>query len=422
MRHFPSSAGSRLAAGVVSAVLALTCLSAVPAGAGPDDSLKDKQKRVQKQKAAAEEDLHSSSQASRKAAKRLTAAKRQLGAAQGRLAAAETKVTQAKELDAKMQAELEQAEAELAEARTELRRGKRRMGKQQDSVAATITDFYQQGDPSLIAFASLLDASTPADLARQSEMRNAIVERESQSYQELVATKVLLDVHKQQVKKAKDAVAVKRQAAADHLVAMKELEDQAQTARDAVAEKVTEAGAAQREADAARAADQAALDKLEAEEAKIAAVLRRRALARKARQTPSGSSGGVLAAPVAGGRLSSPYGMRQHPIYGYWGMHDGQDWAVGCGTPLRATANGKIVSKYWSDVYGNRLVLDHGIKSGVGLASVYNHATRYTVGVGQRVTRGQVIGYVGSTGWSTGCHLHFTVMVNGRTTDPRKWL
>ncbi|QCC78629.1 M23 family metallopeptidase [Nocardioides daphniae] len=70
----------------------------------------------------------------------------------------------------------------------------------------------------------------------------------------------------------------------------------------------------------------------------------------------------------------------------------------------------------------NRLVLDHGILSGVGVASIYNHATKYVVRTGERVKRGQVIGYVGSTGWSTGCHLHFTVMVNGRTVDPRKWL
>ncbi|WP_158630604.1 M23 family metallopeptidase [Nocardioides daphniae] len=67
-------------------------------------------------------------------------------------------------------------------------------------------------------------------------------------------------------------------------------------------------------------------------------------------------------------------------------------------------------------------MLDHGILSGVGVASIYNHATKYVVRTGERVKRGQVIGYVGSTGWSTGCHLHFTVMVNGRTVDPRKWL
>src|SRR5690606_33322444 len=141
-------------------------------------------------------------------------------------------------------------------------------------------------------------------------------------------------------------------------------------------------------------------------------MLRRRA-ARQGSKAKPGPSGGILSSPVVGGRLSSPYGYRKHPIYGYWGMHDGQDWAAGCGTPLYATAGGRIASSYYSTVYGNRLVLDHGLLAGVGVASIYNHATHYTVRVGQRVKRGQVIGYVGSTGWSTGCHLHFTVMVNG---------
>ena len=68
------------------------------------------------------------------------------------------------------------------------------------------------------------------------------------------------------------------------------------------------------------------------------------------------------------------------------------------------------------------MIIDNGAQSGVGLATIYNHATSYIVGVGDRVERGQVIGYQGSTGWSTGCHLHFTVTVNGNTVDPLGWL
>jgi murein DD-endopeptidase MepM/ murein hydrolase activator NlpD len=120
--------------------------------------------------------------------------------------------------------------------------------------------------------------------------------------------------------------------------------------------------------------------------------------------------------------VTSPYGYRTHPIYGYWGLHDGTDFGGGCGKPLVAAANGRVLQSYWSDVYGNRLVVDHGPLGGTSLASIYNHATRYTVGVGARVQRGQVIGYMGSTGWSTGCHLHYTVMANGRTVDPMKYL
>ena len=72
-------------------------------------------------------------------------------------------------------------------------------------------------------------------------------------------------------------------------------------------------------------------------------------------------------------------------------------------------------------MYGNRLVVDFGIKAGVSLAAIYNHASGYTVGVGDTVSRGQVIGHTGDTGWSTACHLHFTVMANGKAVDPMKW-
>ena len=97
------------------------------------------------------------------------------------------------------------------------------------------------------------------------------------------------------------------------------------------------------------------------------------------------------------------------------------DFGGGCGTPLRSAGDGRVVSTYWSGVYGNRMIIDNGAQAGVGLATIYNHAATYIVGVGDSVERGQVIGYEGSTGWSTGCHLHFTVMANGVAVDPMNW-
>ncbi|QCX26825.1 peptidoglycan DD-metalloendopeptidase family protein [Nocardioides jishulii] len=401
-------------------VTALTAAALAAPSASADD-LKKKQKRTKQQIQSAQTDLHSSSAAMQKASARLTAARNELAGAQMALAAAVAKVTAAEKRDAEMQRELEEAVAELERARKALAEGQQKMTVQQGAVAATITDFYQQGDPALIAFARLMGAQTPADLTRQTEMRDAIVDREAHSYQELLATKVLLDVNEAQVEEAKNDVQAKREAAAKHLDAMEVLRSEATTARNAVAKRVAERRSAQQSAARAKAADERALAQLRREEDRIARMLRQRA-ARKGSKSKPGQTGGVLSWPVRNARLSSPYGYRQHPIYGYWGMHDGQDWAASCGSPLYATASGRIASSYYSSVYGNRLVLDHGILSGVGVASVYNHATKYVVRTGQRVSRGQVIGYVGSTGWSTGCHLHFTVMVNGRTVDPRRWL
>ena len=121
------------------------------------------------------------------------------------------------------------------------------------------------------------------------------------------------------------------------------------------------------------------------------------------------------------GPVTSPYGYRVHPIYGYYSLHDGVDFGAGCGQPLYSAGSGRVIQRYFSSVWGNRMIIDNGYARGVGLGTIYNHATSYIVGVGQHVRRGQVIGYVGTTGWSTGCHLHFTVMVNGRPTNPMSW-
>lgn len=116
--------------------------------------------------------------------------------------------------------------------------------------------------------------------------------------------------------------------------------------------------------------------------------------------------------------ITSPYGMRFHPVLHVWKLHDGTDFGAACGTAIRAPRDGKVVEKYWNDAYGNRLMIDHGLVGGHYVTTGYNHAIRYTVSVGQHVSRGQVIGYVGTTGWSTGCHLHLMTWTDGNKTNP----
>jgi murein DD-endopeptidase MepM/ murein hydrolase activator NlpD len=120
----------------------------------------------------------------------------------------------------------------------------------------------------------------------------------------------------------------------------------------------------------------------------------------------------------ATGPVTSPYGMRRHPITGVWKLHDGTDFGASCGSPIRAAAAGIVVSVTSSSSYGNRLVIDHGTSGSARLVTSYNHAQRYSAAVGDRVVAGQVIGLVGSTGLATGCHLHFQVWIDGRPIDP----
>ena len=121
------------------------------------------------------------------------------------------------------------------------------------------------------------------------------------------------------------------------------------------------------------------------------------------------------------GPITSPYGRRFHPILHYWKLHDGTDFRAGCGTRIRAAANGRVEEKYYNSGYGNRLIIDHGVERGRYVSTGYNHLSGYAVRVGQKVRKGQVIGYVGSTGYSTGCHLHLMVWLDGRVSNPMRW-
>jgi murein DD-endopeptidase MepM/ murein hydrolase activator NlpD len=158
-----------------------------------------------------------------------------------------------------------------------------------------------------------------------------------------------------------------------------------------------------RESKAAWLADIAAL---QAGSANIAARLR------------SGGSHSGAAPSAAGliwpvqGVLTSPFGMR-------WGrMHEGIDIGAAQGTPIYAAAAGTVIYAGWEGGYGNLTVIDHGN----GLATAYGHQSQLAVSSGQKVSRGQLIGYVGSTGHSTGPHLHFEVRVNGTPNDPLRYL
>jgi murein DD-endopeptidase MepM/ murein hydrolase activator NlpD len=123
--------------------------------------------------------------------------------------------------------------------------------------------------------------------------------------------------------------------------------------------------------------------------------------------------------PVPNGRFTSGFGMRRHPILGYSRMHTGTDWSAPRGTPIICAGNGTVIKASWdSGGYGRQTLIQHAN----GYVTSYNHQSKIADGVvpGAKVRQGQVIGYVGSTGLSTGPHLHYEVIVNGRKVDPMR--
>ncbi|MEX0406483.1 M23 family metallopeptidase [Aquibium sp. LZ166] len=126
----------------------------------------------------------------------------------------------------------------------------------------------------------------------------------------------------------------------------------------------------------------------------------------------------LLRNPLPNGRFTSGFGRRRHPILGYTKMHTGVDWAAPVGTPIIAAGNGTVETAGWSGGYGRQTVIRHAN----GYETSYNHQSRIAKGVvpGAKVRQGQVIGFVGSTGLSTGAHLHYELMVNGTKVDPMR--
>ncbi len=122
--------------------------------------------------------------------------------------------------------------------------------------------------------------------------------------------------------------------------------------------------------------------------------------------------------PVADGIMRSPFGLRRHPILGYTKMHTGVDWAAPTGTPIYASGNGTVEKAGWESGYGKFVLIQHTN----GYETAYGHMSAYARGIeeGKRVRQGQVIGFVGSTGLSTGSHVHYEIRVNGRFVDPMR--
>lgn len=447
-----SNTRTAITAALLSAALLAGLTS--PSFADKKDDLERQKRDANSAAQDAKKDLDASTQEFIEAAAALKAAQDKLDTAQAALEETRGKVAVASALDVQMQGKLDQSQAELRAARSELDQGEKRLRRSEQSVEEYAVQDYLDGDRGLRAFSGLLQGDDPALYGEQVSLGSAVSDDQLATMQRLDATRVILKLKRQKVQRLRDQVKIQRQEAAANLVEKQQLETAAEQQTVQVTDLVTVREGAQATAAQAQAEDDRQYQEQRAEAARleneikkiVAEELRQAKLqaerearekaarekaAREGKPAPkpapssgtgsTGDGGATLSKPV-NGPITSPYGMRKHPITGVYKLHDGTDFGVGCGTPIKAAASGTILQQYFNAAYGNRVILNNGVKRGVSVVTTYNHLSKFAVRAGQKVERGQLIGYVGTTGYSTGCHLHFMVLANGSTVNPMGWL
>ena len=264
---------------------------------------------------------------------------------------------------------------------------------------------YESGTPDELSF--LLSASSFSDLIDGLDYVRLVVRRDREIVAEVDSSKHEIAVARWQTRRLRRTVRHQAEIVAVRVHQVRVLRDQL------VANKGQLEAARERERvsldqlTAAERADAEEIDALQEVSADLAAKIR----AAQAHSTVQHVSGAGFIWPV-NAPITSPFGWR-------WGrMHEGIDLGAAYGTPIAAAASGVVIYAGWEGGYGNLVVIDHG----GGLATAYGHQSRIAVSVGQSVSQGETIGYVGSTGHSTGPHLHFEVRVNGQAVDPLGYL
>ena len=415
----------------VAATSLLSSVAAIPS-AGAEEDLRQREGQVQGDIGRTLQELDQSSAQVAAASQAWEAAQAELSAAQTYLARTRGELAAAEALDQQMQRQLGRAVRRLREAQAEVDQGRADLATQEETLGQIAVQNYQSGDPNLLGLSMMLTSQDPSNLTGQMNSVQNVLDKESVTLDRLHATSILLTVREQEVAEAKQRVVLQRRRAAENLARKKKLETDAEVAEGRVADLSEMRAEARDAAIRVREADLEHLRGLQQERDRISALLEQKAVearlaaaaaaaAAAVEDLGSRASNGFLDYPV-NTYITSPYGMRLHPIYKRWTLHDGTDFGAPCGTPVRAAAGGTVIATYYNSAYGNRVIIDNGFSRGVGLGTAYNHLSADSTAVGEVVERGDIIGYVGNSGYSTGCHLHFMVYENGTAVNPMNWL
>ena len=315
--------------------------------------------------------------------------------------------------------ELKATEEKIAATQAELEKTQARLKVREGVFTKRVRDIYMHGQLSYLDV--VLGAKDFSDFSNRLELLRRIIDADITLISDIRKERAAIETAKQELETQRA-----RQA---------QLRDQAAAKRDEIESRRKEQQAILYQAQNDKAVAEQAYNEYQQSSQAIAEMLRQRAADRAAQaaaaaaQASSGGGGGSSDSyqPVSGsgamiwpvnGVVTSPYGYRTHPIFGTTIYHSGMDIGVDYGTPVHAADGGVVVEAGWISGYGYAVIIDHGN----GLSTLYGHNQELAVSEGQAVSQGQVIAYAGSTGNSTGPHVHFEVRANGDPVDPSAYL
>ena len=393
-------------------LLASPALVGSPAAADPHDDQARVDRALARTRAALEtatDRMAAAATALEEVEARLPAAQRRLAEARGAADGVRAHARSAARVADEAAASAQRADAAFAAATTTVEDARERL-------SAFSADAYRSSG--LTDVDAMLAVGTPADLIDGLSYLERLAVRQREALAQVTAARLTAREAQKAQHQAKSVADEARRKADTALREAEAVERQAAAVeRELTTLAATRANALKVAAEE-RAATQARYRELQLDSARIAAEIR--ALA-NAGGPPVLSGGARLPMPVRGEKTSD-FGLRFHPIYHEWLLHTGVDLAAAGGAPIWAVGSGTVFRAGWNGGYGNFTCVYHGLYNGRGFATCYAHQSAILVSAGQQVQRGQLIGRVGTTGTSTGNHLHFEVRLDGEPVDPVPWL
>lgn len=313
---------------------------------------------------------------------------------------------------ANLNAELQKAELKVIKAEEELREIEEALQERVDIFKERLKDIYKTGDVSI--FEVLTESTSLTDFLVRFELLKKIAQQDMDLVEEIDQQRLVAEEKKAEVEKKRDDVALLKEQSE---IKFAQLEDQKKEQQEFLAQIRQD-----------KATIEQALAELDADSAKLGNRIRQIQASRaaeRAKKNPGSSSSnqtpynGRFTWPTPGYTgINSDYGMRNHPVLRTKKLHTGIDIGAPMGSTAVAGDRGEVIFTGWFGAYGWTVVVDHG----GGISTMYPHLSKITVKDGQKVSRGQEVGKVGTSGTSTGPHMHFEVRVNGEPVNPWPYL